>query len=318
MGLLQIEKFLSPAYTLSRFEDLCAKNFSTPSSPKKLSWELSPDLLKKTVVHWPRHYSWEGGWKWMEPLRLGFLRHVDLVTSDIEQPQGCLARILVEIDGEKFPITIDYSDYFQIDQKQAGVSLAYFKMQHHKEGYSSSNNIVPGGFLTNGSLAYHLSDRLRRSGNKRYDVYGRFSLDFARGTRREALDLLIGQKDFDFEGGERIKSYGKYLRECVGSKVCVDLPGNGEICFRLIDYLCLGCPIVSVKNNVVFPEPLVDGEHLLFCKKDLSDMLDLCQEVLANQELRNRLSNGAKNYFDSYLHREQLTCFYLSEIYKLL
>ena len=224
----------------------------------------------------------------MDPIKYGFNKFLPVKIEDIAQPDGSIVEARLNVDSQSYPFSIDYSDYFPISEEQAAKSLLYFKMQCHKQGYQCEN-VLPGGFVTNDRLAYYLMEKLRLEQNKKFEVYGRFSLSFAQDIRRHAQEKLNSDTRFEYEGDLATISYGNYLRECASARACIDLPGNGAICFRLIDYLCLGSAIVSVASSAVFPVPLEHEEHLLYCKPDLSDLADCCFAILEDEVLERNL-----------------------------
>ncbi len=102
-----------------------------------------------------------------------------------------------------------------------------------------------------------------------------------------------------------------FLREAALSRVCIDLPGNGDMCHRLIDYLAIGCCVVKPVPNTVLHVPLVDGVNVAFVKKDLSNLIDVCAELLNDALRRNRIARAAREHYDRYLRPDQLAGYYL-------
>jgi hypothetical protein len=147
----------------------------------------------------------------------------------------------------------------------------------------------------------------------RFDVYGRFGAQFATETRRKAVGLLEKQTSFRYEGGLKTVRYSRFLKEAALSEVCIDLPGNGDFCFRLIDYLAVGACVIALRHRTTLPAPLLDREHIVYTKDDLSDLVDLCRYYLDHPQERKRIRAAGRSYFDRYLHREQLARYYLHE-----
>jgi hypothetical protein len=138
--------------------------------------------------------------------------------------------------------------------------------------------------------------------------------------RVEAMDILTTRTDFRFhgglhryEGGPDKQPYPAYLREITQSKVCVDMPNGGDLTMRLIDCLGIGACVVRPEMIVQLPVPLT-GEHVAFCKRDLSDLGDLCARLVRDRAERERITRGARDYFDRYLEWRQLGAYYLHEI----
>jgi hypothetical protein len=51
----------------------------------------------------------------------------------------------------------------------------------------------------------------------------------------------------------------------------------------------------------------------VYCADDLSDLVPLCREMIEDDRTRERIGRNARDYFDRFLHREQLGGYYLSE-----
>ncbi len=217
-------------------------------------------------------------------------------------------------DGQPHEFVIDYCDYHDsIETAALDPAVVYFKMQYRRGGYGDER-IVPGGYVNASMPLYRYLRRLRRLKDHapaQHEVYGRFGLVFAAEVRQKAVAMLHEQTQFRFTGSTRIVRYGQSLREMARSKIGIDLPGNGPFCFRLVDYLAVGTCIVGPPHHAQMPVPLVDREHLYFCAEDLSDLLDLCRRLLADDAERARITRNARDYFDRYLHRDQLARYYL-------
>ena len=153
--------------------------------------------------------------------------------------------------------------------------------------------------------------RLRDARNFQFDVYGRFSTEFAGETRRRAIELLSDQNQFRFEGGLRKVKYLDFLKEIARAKICIDLPGEGDLCFRLINYLAVGACIIGPPPRTTLHAPLVDRVHLAYAKPDLSNLIDVCSYYLENDDAREEMSRNSRRFFDEYLHKDNLAAYYL-------
>jgi hypothetical protein len=287
---------------------------SQPSTP---TWPLPDALHSDLVITWPTVYRMNETRKWMQHLIAGLSKIVRVEFAPIPQDScfdGCIVTHF-EYRGESHRVVIDHWDYEdRICYPALNDATIYFKMQHLREGYGD-RRIVPGGYTVSLRDQYRYLDKLRNECDtkpKLYNVYGRFGLRFGVETRQRALSLLTEASDLGFVGGTQFVRTSRYLREMARSKIGIDLPGNGDLCFRLIDYLSVGVCIVSPRPKVELHEPLVDGKHVVFCKDDLSDLVPICRRLLADDEERNRIANNARDYFDKYIHRDQLARYYLS------
>lgn len=307
------------AFSFQTWQDVATEIFWRATTRTKAiaspTWPLDDEKLRNTVIEWPCTYL---NHKWLIHIQSGLARLVHLKISDIPQPGGSIAIMHLNYEGTKWPVAIDFSDYIDINQAVASVTSVYFKMQFREEGYRFQN-VVPGGYVPNSIHLYSYFPSLRKiQTNKkaRFDATGRFSLEFAKGVRQKVLSQLSEQTEFDFQGSTNPVRYSRFLREVAMSRICIDLPGNGDFCFRLIDYLAVGACIIGVRHQNRLHVPLEDRKHIVYVKDDLSDLVELCRYYLEHDEERKRLCRNSREYFDRYLHRDQLAAYYLDCCFK--
>lgn len=292
-----------------------------PESSVPLSWPLDLERLAAVTVRWPTTYlSGSAGLqpegesrmaRRLESLRAAMATMTRTELRDIPQPYASVVLIEAVADGELYEVAIDQSPYLHVDEACAERCLLYFKRHFRDEGYPQEN-VVPGGFapLDHKTLHRHLH-HLRRRKRLPHDVYSRFSLKFSPQVRGPVLDLLSAQDRFEFEGGTRMTMYTEYLRDIASSRVCIDVPGEGPLSYRLVEYMAVGACIVAYPHYARLHVPLVDREHLVYTKEDLSDLVDLCAFYVENPDERMRLVENSRDFFDRYLHRDQLAAYHL-------
>ena len=283
------------------------------------TWPLNAQDLNKVSILWPVKYQWELANTWVNPLRQGFRKYVHVMSADIPQSYGGIVLVEMWIHGTKHNVAIDYADRPDINEGCARSCLLYFKMQFSCDGYCFEN-VIPGGFIPFNDDIYTYLPKVRRLADKKscsYDVYGRFGLEFAQDIRRRACSILASQNHFRWEGSLQVKRYCLSLWEIAHSKICIDLPGNGDFCFRLIDYMAVGTCVIAARHRTSLHVPLVEGKHIVYMKDDLSDLVDLCRFYLEKDNAREALCNNSRSYFDKYLHRDQLAAYYLHSCLKL-
>lgn len=287
--------------------------------PHPPSWPLDIEKLRECRIVWPTKYQWPQAAKWMAPILTGLRKYVQIEYQDIPQSNEKVVLAELHYHGEAQTLAIDYADDPRVAPSVVDRSAVYFKMQFHKDGYSQ-DHVRPGGFVTNDCSIYRYIPHLRELAKlePEFDVYGRFTLRYGKQIREKALHLLSSQQRFEFKGGPRRVRYSRFLRQSARSSICIDLPGEGIFCFRLIDYLAVGSCIVAARHSAVFPEPLVDRKHIVFVKPDLSDLREICIEYLRDEETRRTIAHNAQDYFNRYLHREQLAAYYLHESLAML
>src|SRR4029077_9133550 len=120
--------------------------------------------------------------------------------------------------------------------------------------------------------------------------------------RGRAIEILAADRRFRFVGGARLAEQLRYLREMARARVCVDLPGQGPFCYRLVEALALGCCVVAAPHRAVLPVPLRAGMEIAYCAPDLSDLAAVCCRYVEDVDARRALGFAAAAYFDRHLH----------------
>ncbi|WP_224360319.1 glycosyltransferase [Hyalangium versicolor] len=259
-------------------------------------------------VAWPRTYDWEHAAKWADPFKWGLAERARLEEVDLPQNHERVVLFEVGYAGARLRVALDYADSPELNSECLREVALYFKMQYRQAGYGS-RRVLPAGYVP-GSL--HLYDylaptrALRDERRFTYDVLGRFELDSASDLRRQALEQLEAQTRFRFHGGARGVRYSRLLREVALSRVCVDMPGNGGFGFQLMDFLAVGSCVVAPRHVQLLPGGLVEGEHVVFVRPDLSDLVDTCARYVEDTEASERIARNARHFFDAYLHRRAL------------
>jgi hypothetical protein len=291
------------------------------ASPFPPTWPLNADNARDLLVRWPVEYQWSEAHHWVRHLLSGMRRLVRVERVPIAQPYEGLVMIEVVVAGQPRKIAIDYGDYMdRIERSALDEAALYFKMQYLREGYGSAK-VVPGGYV-NPAQDYYKYVGWLRSVNEgrppRFDVYGRFGLRFAAETRRRAVEILRAQDRFRYEGDVAIVRYTRSLEEAAQAKICIDLPGNGDFCFRLIDYLGIGACVIAPRHRTTLHVPLEDKQHVVFAREDLSDLVDLCEYYLEHDDERAAIARRSREFFDRNLHRDQLAGYYLTRAIQAL
>jgi hypothetical protein len=111
--------------------------------------------------------------------------------------------------------------------------------------------------------------------------------------------------------------WGEYIDELTDAKVCIDLPGKGELCYRLIDCLALGACVVGPELEAQLHVPLESGVHAVRIPRSLEGLVEWCERLIADDELRLTIARGAADYFDRYLALPQLGAYYVDVLWRL-
>ena len=281
---------------------------------------------RELVVGWPDHEPSPGTHFWADQVVAG-LRANGVTVEPREIPQlADTFVVLTEVsDGHSVhTVVFDPEDGPELVSGLSDEVLVYFKLQYQDPGYGDPR-VVPGGYLLANNIAYRYLPLVRALRNRRrfrYDVYGRFGLRYGGvEVRKRAVEILSARSDFRFEGnlfkypgGPEKVPYRQYLFEIARAKVCVDMPGAGALCTRLIDYLAVGACVVGPRPAARLPVPLVDGTHVVHCADDLSDLGDICAELVNDGAERERIARNGREYFDRHLNRRQLGSYYLTQM----
>jgi len=279
-----------------------------------------PEQLKGLVIHWPRTYQHPNARPFVEPIRQALARLAPLVRSAIDQPFAGLVICGLELRGLMHYMALDYYDFPHVNEAAAAKVEAYFKLQFRVEGYAA-RNVLPGGYVSGGSVLYRHWCRLRSLHNSRppqADVFGRFGLRFSTDIRQRAIEILSADPRFTFSGGVRRTEQSRYLREMALARVCIDLPGQGPFCYRLVEAMAMGCCVVGPPHAARLPVPLQNGVEIAYCAPDLSDLRDVCWRYVSDEQARRAVGSRAAAYFDRHLHPIRLAERYLVETARLI
>jgi Glycosyl transferases group 1 len=286
--------------------------------PANEVWRISAEELEGVEVRWPTSVAYPPQRIYMEPLFYGIKARVPVKLTDIPQHGESIVVIEFCRAGRTYRVGIncrDYPDVVHLDKAEGGPGSLdlEFKMQYRLGGYGVAN-IIPGAFVPGAVLVDCYARgpmRERRRQRFSYDVYGRFSLEWARDVRAAAIAKLGNQSRVSFLGGARKVSYREFLREIAQARVCLDLPGNGPFCFRLVNYLAIGACVVSAPQAAVMPVPFVDRKHIVFARPDLSDLVDLCAQYAQDASAREAVAQAGRDYYLQHLHWRSLSNYYL-------
>jgi glycosyltransferase involved in cell wall biosynthesis len=233
----------------------------------------------------------------------------------IPQPYTGIVMFEIRYQEDTIPVALDYYDYEPINRECLEQVPLYFKMQYDRSGYDDPR-IVPGGYIAGKQALYDYYGHLRKLGRRphRSDVYARFGMFNTHSSteiRRQAVALLERDGRFEFTGGTSLALYMQNLRDAARARVCIDMPGNGPFCFRLVEYLAMGCCVVAPRHATLMHAELRDGEHIIYCRDDLSDLADLCMHYVENDQARETVAANAARFFDEHLHPAQMASHYL-------
>ncbi len=118
--------------------------------------------------------------------------------------------------------------------------------------------------------------------------------------RTTALTLLENRFDCRNNGtvrNQQFKKYErkgmKYLEELNSCKIVLNFRGVGWDTLRYWETSAMGRFMISQKPHIVIPDNFIDGKDIVFCKDDLSDLIDLCEFYLQHEEERETIAKNA-------------------------
>jgi Glycosyl transferases group 1 len=271
----------------------------------------------RPLVRWPARYEYPLAGLFVGPIKEGFEALATVLSAEIAQPYKGI--VVFEIDQGDGPrrVAIDYYDFTFVNPECAAEVDTYFKFQYLPGGYPEFDNVYPGGYVTDKPFLYAHWCRLRalrQKTNPTSDAFGRFSLRFGGPLRAKTIGLMQAEPRINFAGGTRRTQKTRYLREMARARVCIDLPGQGPLCCRLIEGLAMGCCIVAAPHAAEMPVPLREGVEILYCREDLSDLAELCVAYARDEDRRAPIEAAAGRYFDEHLHPVRMAERYLRQV----
>ena len=153
------------------------------------------------------------------------------------------------------------------------------------------------------SFNYDLMPKL--SDEYKYDV-AFWAVETAQ-IRTDALNLLQDRFDCKSNGTVRnqvMKKYKRkgqfYLQEIHAAKIGLNFRGGGWDTVRLWELAAMGCFIISQRLNIEINPPFIDKEEIVYCKDDLSDLVELCEYYLEHDDERERIAKNARAKVEKY------------------
>jgi hypothetical protein len=285
------------------------------ATPAQLTWPLTEAERERVVIDWPSRYDWPWAGIIVGTLRNALRRRVRVRKASTPQTWKHVVMLECRIGGRAASVAIDYNDLPDIDAAALERAELYFKLEHARGGYADPK-IVPGGYTTTGIdyYRYYLPYRARYNHDRRIDVVGRFGYRFNGEQRRKAVAMLSAATDLHYVGNAGKVRYSAFLREAAAAKMCIDLPGNGSFTHRIAEFLGIGTCMVSVRHATVLHQPLEAGVHYVEVAPDLEDLVERCRYYAAHDAEREAIAAAARDYFDRYLHCDQLAGYYLRTI----
>jgi hypothetical protein len=277
------------------------------------TWPLREDDRRRIVVNWPTTYEWPGAAPIVSAIKAGLEGIGVIRLAPVPQPYKSVVMLECLVDGRSFNVALDYYDKADfISESALAQSHLYFKCQYASAGYSD-NRIIPGGYPVTFAVFYKYLDVLRTNvgATKSIDIVGRFGYSFQRELRSRAVALLSDQEGLNYRGAGGKVRYSSFLREIATSRLALHLPGNGPFTHRVAEFLGLGTCMLSLRFPVELQVPLEPGVHYVEIADDLGDLVEKTRYYLDHHEERERIAVAGRDFFDQYLHCDQLAGYHL-------
>jgi hypothetical protein len=166
-------------------------------------------------------------------------------------------------------------------------------------GKSYEKNVHPLPF------AFNFDRMPPLTGGFKYDVA--FWAVESHPIRTEALNLIENEFDCKENGTVRnqvMKKYKRkgafYLQELASCRVSLNFRGAGWDTLRYWEVPALGGFMISQKPGIVINNNFEDKKDIVYCKDDLSDLLDLCEYYLNHDAEREAIARSALDKMKSY------------------
>ena len=286
-----------------------------------LSWPIGEDVAERMRIRWPTRINPAPSLAdCVNQIKSGIAAHVPVEHAEIPQPAGGVVLFHVLDGGTPLRVVIDTDDLSVLNDSAKEADL-YFKLQYLRGGYGSPH-IRPGGYVCLQPALYRYRwnwRALRRRRTPSHDVYGRFGIAGEKqSVRAAAISLLQAQRRFGFQGGTGAVWWGAYVDEICDARVCLDLPGRGELCYRLVEYLAVGACVIGPELATELPVPLESGVNLVRVPRSLEGLIDECDGLLRDDGLREAIGRAAEDYFERYLALEQIGAYYVDTMWRML
>ena len=93
----------------------------------------------------------------------------------------------------------------------------------------------------------------------------------------------------------------QFLKAMQDCGICIYTRGLGNsIGWSLPEFMSQGKAIIAERQEVIFPQPLIHGKHLLYFDT-FEELKDLIQQLIDQPELVRQLSKASRSYYDEFI-----------------
>ncbi|MEE6251341.1 MAG: glycosyltransferase [Bdellovibrionota bacterium] len=163
------------------------------------------------------------------------------------------------------------------------------------KGQEYADNVFPMPMCFNPQLTPEISK------NKKYDVaFWAVESHPIRTSVLEKLESLFDCKQNGTVKNQVMSKYKRkgefYLQELASCKIALNFRGAGWDTLRYWEVPAVGGFMLGQEPGILIPNNFEHGKHTIFCKEDLSDLVDLCEFYLENEEEREKIALAGKKH----------------------
>jgi len=191
-----------------------------------------------------------------------------------------------------------------------------FKREYNLE-HSYDENVYPF------PMSFNLDRLPVIPGSYKYDVS--FWAVESWDIRTRALTLLEDHYDCRQNGTVRNQVFSKYkrkglfyLQELSQCRIVLNFRGGGWDTMRYWEAPAVGAFMITQKPGILIPNNFADKSEVVYCKDDLSDLIELCDYYLNNETERERIAENGRQKLITYHADEARAQFLLEQLSKLM
>ncbi len=209
---------------------------------------------------------------------------------------------LIYIDGGDFPEVGGDADRLKFKEVYDDV------VRHHTFSHVFKREYISGKVYPDNVHPFPMSFKpqpMTVSGEKKYEVTC-WCVE-SDPVRTRALSLLEGLYDCRENGttlNQTFRNYKRkglaYLEDLGRSRIACNFRGVGWDTLRYWEIPAVGALMLSQKPGIEIPDNFVHGEHVVFCRDDLSDLTSLLDYYLSHEDEMAEMTERAKQHLQKY------------------
>lgn len=211
---------------------------------------------------------------------------------------------VIFIDGGDYPnIAEDLTEYNHpelYEQAQKIRPFDYIFKREYIIGTKHPDNVFPL------QISFRLDRLPELPTEKTYDV-SFWAVETGGDLRTNVLKLLEDKFDCAENGTKRNQKFSKYsrkgsfyLQELKRCNIVLNFRGGGWDTMRYWEVPAVGSLMVSQKPQILIPNDFEDKKHVVHCKDDLSDLVEICQYYLDNPKEAEQIAKAGHEHLKEY------------------